>query len=344
MCPCAPTSGEMIALIGPSGCGKTTLLRIVAGLVPPDSGRVLIGGRDVTSLPPEQRGIGLVFQSYALFPHLSVFENVAYGLRARGSDAGRDRTRRPPRARDGRPRRPGRRRRPALRRRAAARRGRARGGHRARRPAARRAALEPRSEPAPPDARRASAGSSRRSDPVDPRHARPGGGPRDRRPDRRPRRRDASPRSAPPDDALPAPRTAFVAKFVGHANVVRGRVVASRDGSARGVSPGTASRCRRDRGRPLRRGRPRSTSRSGPRRSSSLADRVRRTAFEARRPEPDLPRRDRRAPVRGRRRDSIVVRRPSRGPAASVSAGDADAPCPAGRERACRDACAGDSA
>jgi ABC-type Fe3+/spermidine/putrescine transport system ATPase subunit len=77
--------GEIIALIGPSGCGKTTLLRLVAGLVPADSGRVLIGGRDVTALPPERRGIGLVFQSYALFPHLSVFENVAYGLRARGA-------------------------------------------------------------------------------------------------------------------------------------------------------------------------------------------------------------------------------------------------------------------
>jgi ABC-type Fe3+/spermidine/putrescine transport system ATPase subunit len=78
--------GEVIAVIGPSGCGKTTLLRVVAGLIPPDEGRVLIGDRDVTSLPPEQRRIGLVFQSYALFPHLSVFENVAYGLRARGRE------------------------------------------------------------------------------------------------------------------------------------------------------------------------------------------------------------------------------------------------------------------
>jgi putative spermidine/putrescine transport system ATP-binding protein len=78
--------GEIIALVGPSGCGKTTLLRVVAGLAPADSGRVVIGGRDVTGLPPEERRIGLVFQSYALFPHLSVFENVAYGLRARGRD------------------------------------------------------------------------------------------------------------------------------------------------------------------------------------------------------------------------------------------------------------------
>jgi ABC-type Fe3+/spermidine/putrescine transport system ATPase subunit len=76
--------GEIIALVGPSGCGKTTLLRIVAGLLAPDGGRVLVGGRDVTRLPPEQRNVGLIFQNYALFPHLSIFDNVAYGLRARG--------------------------------------------------------------------------------------------------------------------------------------------------------------------------------------------------------------------------------------------------------------------
>jgi ABC-type Fe3+/spermidine/putrescine transport system ATPase subunit len=75
--------GEIIALVGPSGCGKTTLLRIVAGLLAPDSGRVLVRGRDVTRLAPEQRNVGLIFQNYALFPHLSIFDNVAYGLRAR---------------------------------------------------------------------------------------------------------------------------------------------------------------------------------------------------------------------------------------------------------------------
>jgi ABC-type Fe3+/spermidine/putrescine transport system ATPase subunit len=79
--------GEIIALVGPSGCGKTTLLRIVAGLLAPDSGRILVAGRDVTPLPPEQRNIGLIFQNYALFPHLSIFDNVAYGLRARGKSA-----------------------------------------------------------------------------------------------------------------------------------------------------------------------------------------------------------------------------------------------------------------
>ena len=76
--------GEMIALVGPSGCGKTTALRIVAGLIEPDAGRILIGGEDVTRAPVHRRNLGLVFQSYALFPHLSVFENVAFGLRRRG--------------------------------------------------------------------------------------------------------------------------------------------------------------------------------------------------------------------------------------------------------------------
>jgi putative spermidine/putrescine transport system ATP-binding protein len=75
--------GEFVSLLGPSGCGKTTILRMVAGLVEPDRGRIVIGEEDVTALPPNKRGLGLVFQSYALFPHLTVFENVAFGLRRR---------------------------------------------------------------------------------------------------------------------------------------------------------------------------------------------------------------------------------------------------------------------
>lgn len=75
--------GEFVALVGPSGCGKTTILRMIAGLVDPTVGRILMGSDDVTSLPPNKRGLGLVFQSYALFPHLTVFENVAFGLRRR---------------------------------------------------------------------------------------------------------------------------------------------------------------------------------------------------------------------------------------------------------------------
>ncbi len=77
-------AGKFAVLLGPSGCGKTTCLRIAAGLEQPDAGAVLIGGRDVTHLPPAARGVAMVFQSYALFPHLSVAENVVFGLRARG--------------------------------------------------------------------------------------------------------------------------------------------------------------------------------------------------------------------------------------------------------------------
>ena len=76
--------GEFVTLLGPSGCGKTTTLRMIAGFGLPDSGRISIGGQDVTVLPANQRNIGFVFQNYALFPHLSIFENVAYGLRVRG--------------------------------------------------------------------------------------------------------------------------------------------------------------------------------------------------------------------------------------------------------------------
>ncbi len=78
--------GEIVCLLGPSGCGKTTLLRLIAGLEPPDRGRVVLDGRDVTSLPPHRRGIGLMFQEYALFPHKDVFGNVAFGLRMAGWD------------------------------------------------------------------------------------------------------------------------------------------------------------------------------------------------------------------------------------------------------------------
>jgi 2-aminoethylphosphonate transport system ATP-binding protein len=75
--------GEIVAVIGPSGCGKTTALRAVAGFVRPASGRVKIGDRDITDLPPYERDIGMVVQNYALFPHMRVDENVAFGLRAR---------------------------------------------------------------------------------------------------------------------------------------------------------------------------------------------------------------------------------------------------------------------
>jgi sn-glycerol 3-phosphate transport system ATP-binding protein len=77
-------SGELVVILGPSGCGKSTLLRIIAGLEELSSGRVVIGSADVTRLPPAERGISMVFQSYALFPHLNVAENIVFGLRIRG--------------------------------------------------------------------------------------------------------------------------------------------------------------------------------------------------------------------------------------------------------------------
>ena len=76
--------GEFIALLGPSGCGKTTTLRMTAGLVAVTSGRIVVAGREITGLPPYRRDIGLVFQNYALFPHMSVAQNVAFGLEMRG--------------------------------------------------------------------------------------------------------------------------------------------------------------------------------------------------------------------------------------------------------------------
>ena len=75
--------GEFIAILGPSGCGKTTTLRMIAGFERPDAGRILIDGMDMTNVPPQRRDIGVVFQSYALFPHMTVAQNVAFGLEMR---------------------------------------------------------------------------------------------------------------------------------------------------------------------------------------------------------------------------------------------------------------------
>jgi ABC-type Fe3+/spermidine/putrescine transport system ATPase subunit len=82
-------AGEFVALLGPSGCGKTTLLRAIAGFVPPSAGQIRAGGRDITAEPPERRGAAMVFQSYALWPHMSVEKTIAYGLRLRGWDRAR---------------------------------------------------------------------------------------------------------------------------------------------------------------------------------------------------------------------------------------------------------------
>lgn len=73
--------GEFFSILGPSGCGKTTLLRMIAGFIEPDSGAIYLGDEDIISLPPNERNVNTIFQKYALFPHLSVYENVAFPLR-----------------------------------------------------------------------------------------------------------------------------------------------------------------------------------------------------------------------------------------------------------------------
>src|SRR5690348_9781361 len=77
-------AGQFVALIGSSGCGKTTLLRTISGFIKPQRDRILAGGADITDQPPEKRGMAMVFQSYALWPHMTAAQNIAYGLKLRG--------------------------------------------------------------------------------------------------------------------------------------------------------------------------------------------------------------------------------------------------------------------
>jgi len=86
-------TGEFLTLLGPSGCGKTTTLRMIAGFVEPTAGRILIEGREITHLPPNRRQVGMVFQNYALFPHLTVGDNIAFGMKQRGATETERRTR-----------------------------------------------------------------------------------------------------------------------------------------------------------------------------------------------------------------------------------------------------------
>ena len=81
-------SGEFFSLLGPSGCGKSTTLRMVAGFVTPDDGRIFIDGDDIVDRPPEKRDVGIVFQNYAIFPHMNVADNIAFGLRMRKVEKG----------------------------------------------------------------------------------------------------------------------------------------------------------------------------------------------------------------------------------------------------------------
>ena len=85
--------GSFVVLLGPSGCGKSTTLRLIAGLETADQGLIRIDGKDVTNTPPSKRGLSMVFQSYALFPHLSVAENIIFGLKVRKTDKGEIKTR-----------------------------------------------------------------------------------------------------------------------------------------------------------------------------------------------------------------------------------------------------------
>src|SRR3954468_11663384 len=84
----ATRDGEFLVLLGPSGCGKTTLLRMIAGFETPSAGELLIGGAVVNDLPPRARKIAMVFQSYALYPHMTVEQNIAFPLQGRGADPG----------------------------------------------------------------------------------------------------------------------------------------------------------------------------------------------------------------------------------------------------------------
>ena len=94
-------AGEFLSLLGPSGCGKTTTLRMLAGFEEPDEGEIRIAGHAVQGVPPHKRDVNTVFQTYALFPHMTVSENVAYGLRQQKGRQGRDRPSRRRGARDG---------------------------------------------------------------------------------------------------------------------------------------------------------------------------------------------------------------------------------------------------
>ncbi|WP_034334769.1 ABC transporter ATP-binding protein [Herbaspirillum huttiense] len=87
-CELSVAKGEFISLLGPSGCGKTTTLQMIAGFVQPSSGRILLDGRDITDIKPSRRGLGIVFQNYALFPHMTVAQNVSFGMEMQGLASG----------------------------------------------------------------------------------------------------------------------------------------------------------------------------------------------------------------------------------------------------------------
>ena len=190
--------GEFFSMLGPSGSGKTTVLRMIAGFESPTDGQILLRGDDVTDQPPFARDVNTVFQDYALFPHMNVLQNVAYGLRVKKVPRSETRARAAGGARDGaavrlRGPQPA----PALRRPAATGRARPGAGEPAPGAAARRAARRARPQAPPRDADRAQADAARPRHHLRVRHPRPGGGADDERPDRDLPRRPASSRSPP---------------------------------------------------------------------------------------------------------------------------------------------------
>ena len=178
-------AGEFFSLLGPSGCGKTTTLRMIAGFERPTSGEILLDGVDVAQTPPHRRNVHTVFQNYALFPHLNVFDNVAFGLRRRRVAKGEVDPARQRGDRAGGAGRPGRAApAAALRRPAAARRARPRARAAARPAAARRAARRARRQDPQAAAPRAQGAAGGGRDHVRVRDPRPGGGAQHERPGR----------------------------------------------------------------------------------------------------------------------------------------------------------------
>ena len=241
--PAHPGAASSSRMLGPSGCGKTTTLRLIAGFEQPDAGAILLDGVDMSRTPPHKRRVNTVFQSYALFPHMTVADNVAFGLRyQRATKAEVKRARR---RGDGRScssaassdAAPG----AALRRPAAARRAGARARARAAGAAARRAARRARRAPARRPAGRAQAHPGAARGHVRLRHARPGRGADDERPRRGHARAAASSSAARRSELYEEPATAFVANFLGASNLVP-VAVAGPDGDGRSSGSAT-SRC-----------------------------------------------------------------------------------------------------
>ena len=234
--------GEFFSMLGPSGCGKTTTLRMVAGFEQPTEGEIYVANAPVAGVPPYRRPVNTVFQNYALFPHLNVWENVAFGLkrqkvpeaeiktaRARGARDGRDGSDDPAQAE------------PALGRPAAARGARARPRQPAHRAAPRRAPRRPRRQAAQGHAARAQEAAERRRHHLHLRDPRPGRGAHHERPARRHEPGSLSSRSARPIDIYENPESAFVANFIGVSNIYLSDVI-SVDGRAwRSAAPTRAS-------------------------------------------------------------------------------------------------------